>query len=78
MKKIPLATQIPVSLKKQLDVLCAEEGMTISHLTTQALQDKIDSIKEDKMLLKLAIERLAEPGEYSYKNYKQILVKSRG
>lgn len=73
MKKTALATQIPQSLKKQIDLLCQQEGITISHLTTEALKEKIESIKEDKMLLDLALERLIEPGEVSYKEFKKHL-----
>lgn len=73
MKKAAFATQIPVGLKKKIDGLCEEEGMTISHLTTQALQEKIDAINEEKTLIHLALERMAEPGELTYKDYKKHL-----
>jgi hypothetical protein len=73
MKKIALATQIPSQLKKQLDELCEEKGLTISHLTTQALMEKIDDIKEEDALFTLALERMAEAGEHTYKDYKKLL-----
>ncbi|MBF0106307.1 MAG: hypothetical protein HQM16_13395 [Deltaproteobacteria bacterium] len=71
MKKIALATQIPLGLKKRLDILCEEKGFTISHLTTEALKEKIDSVYEETALLDLALERLAEPGEHSYAEFKK-------
>lgn len=73
MRKIPLATQIPKDLKKELDLICEEKGLTISHLTTEALQEKIESLREEEALLNFALERLAEPGEFSYKEYKKHL-----
>jgi predicted DNA-binding protein len=73
MKKIPLATQVPKSLKNEIDAFCEARGTTISHLVTEALQDKLDAMREEEALLNMALERLAEPGERSQKDYQKIL-----
>lgn len=73
MEKTALATQIPKCLKKELDSLCTEKGFSISHLTTEALSEKIESIREEEALLHLALERMAQPGELSYSDYKKFL-----
>ena len=73
MQKTPLATQIPVFVKKRLDALCEDRGLTLSHVITEALQEKIDQMLEEEALVSFALERLAEPGGHTYKDYKKFL-----
>ncbi|MBI2345576.1 MAG: hypothetical protein HYV03_01520 [Deltaproteobacteria bacterium] len=73
MDKAALATQVPKSLKARLDAECGKRGITLSHLITQAIQEKLDALHEEEALLKMAMERLAEPGERTYKDYRRAL-----
>lgn len=73
MNKMPLATQIPKELKSHLDHLCAEKGWTLSHVVTEAIRDKLEELREEEALIRMALERLAEPGERSYAEYRRVM-----
>jgi len=73
MVKTALATQISDSLKKELDEFCEERGLTISRLVEEALQQKIAEFREEEVLVNMALERLAEPEEKSFAEYRQLL-----
>ncbi|OGQ04742.1 MAG: hypothetical protein A3F82_08200 [Deltaproteobacteria bacterium RIFCSPLOWO2_12_FULL_44_12] len=75
MEKIALATQIPGDLKKELDAVCEQKGISISHFTTEALREKIEELREEEALLRMAMERMSEPGEQSYADYRRYLKK---
>lgn len=75
MGKIALATQIPGDLKKELDGICEQKGVSISHFTTEALREKIEELQEEEALLRMALERMSESGEQSYADYKRTLKK---
>lgn len=77
MSKIPLATQIPKTLKAEVDAVCEQRGCSLSHLTTEALREKMDSLREDEALISLALARLAEPGEHSYTEYRRRMRRRR-
>lgn len=73
MGKTALATQISGRLKEELDSICEERGTTISRLVEDALREKIIDLKEEEALLKMAMERFADPREHSYQDYKKLL-----
>lgn len=73
MAKIALATQIPKAVKAELDAMSERRGVTISHFVTEAIREKLDAMREDEALLAMALERLAEPGERSEKDYRRVL-----
>lgn len=73
MAKIALATQVPKPLKKELDALCGEKGLTLSAVVTEAIREKLDALREEEALINMALERLAEPGERSYKDYRRMM-----
>lgn len=73
MGKTALATQISDRLKEELDLICEERGTTISRLVEEALREKIIDLKEEEVLLQIAMERLADPREHSYQEYKKFL-----
>ncbi|GEM_PF-5863968 len=73
MRKIPLATQIPKALKVAMDQACERKGCSLSYLITEAIQDKLDDLHEEEALLAMAMERLSEPGERSYQDFKRTM-----
>ncbi len=77
MGKTALATQISEPLKHKLDDICEERGLTISHFVESALKEKIEDLREEEALLKLALKRLAESGECSYTEYKHSLTRMK-
>ena len=72
MAKIALATQVPKVLKKELDTLCSQKGLTLSFVVAEAIREKIDALREEEALIAMALERLVEPGERSYKEYRRM------
>lgn len=77
MSKTALATQISPSLKRELDETCEYRGLTISRLVEDALREKLDDLKEEEVLLAMAMERLAEVGECSHAEFKRALGRTR-
>lgn len=73
MGKTALATQISESLKGDLDSLCEERGLTISRIVEDALREKIDELREEAVLVEMAMSRLAEPGERSHAAFKRLI-----
>ncbi len=76
MVKISLATQIPKALKAEVDAVCEQRGCSLSHLTTEALKEKLESLHEEAALIALALGRLSEPGERPYKEFNRVIRKA--
>lgn len=77
MGKTALATQISPSLKHELDRVCERRGFTISRLVEDALHEKLCDLQEEEILTAWAMERLAEPGEYSHAEFKKAISRLR-
>lgn len=73
MGKTALATQISEELKDEVDTVCDERGTTISWLVEEALREKILDLKEEEALLKMSLQRMAEPGEKSFREYRRLM-----
>lgn len=73
MSKTALATQVPKDLKDELDALCEERGLTISRIIEDALREKIDDLREEEILLEMALKRFSEPDECSHTEFKNVL-----
>lgn len=77
MRKTALATQVSDKLKNDLNSICEERGLTISGVVEDALRERICEMREEETLVEMALSRLAEPGEYSHKEFERLISRGR-
>ena len=73
--KTNLATKIDPKVRQALDELCEKQGLKISYMVETAIREKIEELEETEALSDMIVESLAEAGEHSEREYRNLLKK---
>ena len=58
---VALGARIPSDLKKKISAYCDRKGIKVQFFITEAIQEKLDEIEQDRLDSLLAQERLKNP-----------------
>ena len=70
-----LGARIPSQLKEKLSRYCVSHGIKMNYFVSEAIQEKLEEIAEEKELVAIAAERLKSPKFISQKELERHLTK---
>jgi predicted DNA-binding protein len=75
--QVLLGARVPNGLKQKLSKFCADTGLRMNFFVTQAIEEKLQEMKEDQLDIKIAEKRM-KSAEYTSQKEMDSYLRKRG